>query len=109
MNCLGITTLLIHPLAGGVAAHADIALVVLHILRVFCDTRPQLCGGGAMPKGDGKETDAYSDSRADFGQVKGQARRQVIRKMGQNTLVEQEGQDKDAQLKQSGSHVKEYF
>src|ERR1700682_3340069 len=109
MKCAGITTLLVHPLAGGVAAHAHSALVVLHILRVFRDTRAQLRGGGAMPEGDRKETNAYSDSRTDFGQVKGQARRQVIGKVGQNTLGEQESQDKDAQFKQSGGHVKKYF
>ena len=109
MKGAGITRLLIHPLAGGIAAHADSALVVLHVLRVSGDTRAQLRGGGAMPEGDGKETDAYSDSRANFGQVKGQARRQVIGKVGQNTHTEQESQDKNAQFKQSSDHIKEYF
>ena len=99
MKCMEITRLLIHPLAGGIAAHADSALVVLPILRVFGDTRAQLLRGGAMPEGDGKEPDAHSDSCADFGQVKGQTRRQVIRKVGQNAQVEQESQDKDAQFK----------
>ena len=38
MKCAGITISLIHPFAGGVAAHAHVGVVVLHILGVFSDT-----------------------------------------------------------------------
>ena len=104
-----VVLLLIHPFAGGVAADAHIGLMVLHILGVFGDAGAQVRGGGAMPEGDGKETDADSDSRAYFGQVKRQTRRQVIGEMSQDAHAEQEGNDKYGQFNGSGGGVKEYF
>ena len=62
-----------------------------------------------MPEGGGKEADPYGDSRADFGEVEGEAWRQVIGQVRQHALVEKQSQDKDAQFKHGGSHVKEEF
>ena len=106
MKCAGIKTLSVHPLAGGITTHAHGTLVLLHILRIFGDTGAYARGGGAMPEGNGEKTDADSDSRPDFGQIKGQARRQMIGEVGQDAHAEEQSKHKDTRFNQSGCRVK---
>jgi hypothetical protein len=106
-DCKNQISILVHPLAGGIAVHLYAAFALMHDLGVARHTLAQLGEGGAMPVGGGKEADGDGYRGPYLGTVERQTGWQVKRNMPQDAKTQQESKSEQNQFNDANCNIRD--